>query len=47
MFFVNIKLFVFVKYMYVLNMLQIMLVAGYMIHMDQPLIMCVLRTRQF
>jgi hypothetical protein len=47
MFFVNIKLFVFVKYMYVLNMLQIMLMAGYMINMDQPLIMCVLRTRQF
>jgi len=36
----------FVKYMYVLNMFQVMLVAGYMIHMDQPLIMCVLRTKQ-
>ena len=29
--------------MYVLNMLQVMLMAGYMINMDQPLIMCVLR----
>jgi hypothetical protein len=29
--------------MYVLDMLQVMLVAGYMINMDQPLIMCVLR----
>ena len=40
-FFVNIKLLYFVKYMYALNMFQVMLVAGYMIHMDQPLIMCV------
>lgn len=29
--------------MYVLNMLQVMLMAGYMINMDQPMIMCVLR----
>ena len=41
------QIYFLVKNMYVLNMFQDMLVAGHMIHMDQPLTMCVLRTRQF